>query len=422
MKLPLKSVRSEDRLSNPLWVILPLGGALALSLTGDNTLYASLPSQPSVAGITIGMVGWILGLNRAVRILLNPLAGMLYDRSKRRSIFIFAMCLGVLSTSLYAVVDGFWPLVVARIMWGAAWALLLIGGYTIVFDLTSTSNRGRFTGLFQTFYFLGGAFSVALGGILMDVVGYRTTMWICAGLTGIGTLIAFFFLPETRENISPLPSPTIPTSRFNFRSSFLFNRRILAANFANLIHYFVGNGILMSTLGFALVEFSKHGQSIEFLDVASLTGILLAARRILSILIAPTAGILSDKTGDRWAVSSIGLTLILAGFGLLAFSEGLLLLIIGVIFISIGSGTFNPALTALIGDLSPPERKSAVMGSFTAAADIGSASGPILAYSFITTLSINLVYGVCGLLILTALVALWMGRVLDRKKLKSAGA
>ena len=411
MKPKTGAGRSDDQLINPLWIILPLGSALALSLTGDNTLYASLPVQPSAAGITTGMVGWILGINRVVRVILNPLAGMLYDRNKRRPLFIIAMCLGVLSTSLYAIVDGFWPLVVARVIWGSSWALLLIGGYTIVFDITSKNSRGRFTGFFQTFYFLGGAFSVALGGILIDIVGYRTTMWICAGITGMGTLIALFFLPETRKNNLPPSLPNLSMSIVNFRSSFFFNRKVLAINFANFIYFFVGNGIFMSTLGFALVEFSKRGQSMNFLDMASLTGILLAIWRILSILIAPTAGILSDKTKDRWIFSIIGLTFLFAGFVLLVITDGLLLFITAVILISIGSGTFYPTLAALVGDLSPPEGKSAVMGIFAAAGDIGSAAGPILAYSIITILSINIIYGMCALLILSAIVSLWVGRV-----------
>ena len=396
-------------------VIIPLGLALALSLSGDATLYASLPSQPAIAGITVGMLGWILGINRAVRIILNPLAGLLYDLSRRRPLFVLAMCLGTLSTGMYALVDGFWLLFIARIIWGTAWALILVGGYTIVLDVTTPTNRGRFTGIFQASYFTGGAFGLITGGVLVDQIGYRQTLWICMALTGTGTLIAALFLPETSKNVRSLGGLHLRLARQRSARLAGIGRRILAADYVNLIYYFVGNGVLMSTLGLALSRWVGPETRIGPLGVASLTGLLLASRWVLSILVAPAAGVLSDWRRDRWLLAGLGMTLILGGFAVLTAGNGLEDLMLSVVLVSLGGGALMPTLAALMGDLAPADRKSVTMGTFAAAADIGSAAGPMVAYGLATSLALNWIYGLCAALAITALAALWVVRMADRR-------
>jgi len=63
-----------------------LGIGIAISLLGDATLYTVLP-HPDIStqlGITLSMVGLLLGANRATRLVLNSPVGVLYDRMPRR--------------------------------------------------------------------------------------------------------------------------------------------------------------------------------------------------------------------------------------------------------------------------------------------------------------------------------------------------
>jgi len=93
----------------PAHVLIPLGFAVCTSLFGDLSLYAVLVTQTEVVGLTMAMVGVMLGVNRLVRIPTNPLVGVLADRWGRRKLFLTGMALGVLSTSAYGLVYGFWP-------------------------------------------------------------------------------------------------------------------------------------------------------------------------------------------------------------------------------------------------------------------------------------------------------------------------
>ena len=157
-------------------LLLPLGVALALSLTGDSTLYAVLPNRGEVVGVSLGAVGVLLGANRLVRIPGNPLAGLLNDRLGRRRLFLLGLALGILSTLAYGLVRGFWPMLGARLLWGIAWSLINVGGYTMILDRSSRADRGRMTGFYQMFYLLGLTLSPLVGGALTDALGFQVAV------------------------------------------------------------------------------------------------------------------------------------------------------------------------------------------------------------------------------------------------------
>ena len=186
--------------------MLAIGLATALSLLGDSSLYTILPLNTAEVGVTTVALGALLSANRWVRLLSNNLAGWLADRWARRPVFLLAMAIGTTSTLLYAVANGYWPLLIARIMWGIAWSGIWVVGNAIVLDISDETNRGRLLGLYNVAFSVGAATGSGLGGILNDWLGYRSTVTIEGILTGLGLLIAVLLLPETggfREALIP---------------------------------------------------------------------------------------------------------------------------------------------------------------------------------------------------------------------------
>ena len=107
----------RDQKKSSRFILNVLGIGTAISLLGDATLYTVLP-HPSISaqlGITLSMVGLLLGANRAIRLLLNGPVGILYDCMPRRGLLIAGMSLGAGSSVFYAVGNGFWPLFMGRI-------------------------------------------------------------------------------------------------------------------------------------------------------------------------------------------------------------------------------------------------------------------------------------------------------------------
>jgi len=196
--------------SSTMRVLVPLGVGTALSLLGDSTLYTVLP-KPEIAaqaGVTLTLVGLLLGTNRIVRLIFNPTAGVLYDRLPRRGLLIGSLCIGAISTAMYAAGTGFVPLLIGRILWGAAWSGIWIGGNTVVLDIADEHNRGFLSGQYQTWFFLGVGITAFLGGIFTDAFGFQGGLWLSATLSALAALMWFIFLPETRPASQPASHPS----------------------------------------------------------------------------------------------------------------------------------------------------------------------------------------------------------------------
>jgi DHA1 family multidrug resistance protein-like MFS transporter len=399
-------------------LLLPLGAAVALSLTGDQTLYAVLPHQIGVVGISLGAVGVLLGANRLIRIPGNLLAGALNDRMARRRLFLLGLLLGILSTLCYGLVRGFWPLLVARLLWGTAWALINVTGYNMVLDWSTPADRGRMTGFYQMAFLIGLAFSPLLGGLLTDALGFRPAMRIGAAISAAGLALAFVALPETRPPMAvPQPTSWSGVQRRRLSGSVgawrQVDRRLLRAAYIYLVTFFVNAGVMMSTIGLYLGQ--RWGKSIwaggVLIGVASLAGLMLAMRALLGMLAGPVAGAVSDWLRDRWPVVRFGILLGTIGFVILTLPGRLWTIPVGVALVALSAGGLLTALYALVGDLSSEERQGITVGGLATAGDIGSATGPLVAYALAAVLDLRWVYLICAVILASALVAtLGMGR------------
>jgi MFS family permease len=386
-------------------------------------MYAVLANQTEVLVISLGAVGLLLGANRLIRIPGNLVAGALNDRMGRRRLFLVGLLLGVLSTLSYGLARGFWPLLAGRLLWGCAWSLINVTGYTMVLDWSTPADRGRMTGFYQMAFLLGLTLSPLLGGMLTDALGFRQAVRICAAVSAVGLGVALVALPETRSP-NDAPAQGFRDSVRRWRLAALagvwrrLDRRILRAAYIYLVAFFVNGGVLMSTVGLYLNR--RWGDSIALggvvLGVASLTGLMLALRSALGIVAGPLAGAVSDRTyvrGDhrlrnRWPVVRGGILLGVAGFVVLApplDSLGVWTVVLGVALVALSAGAMIATLAALVGDLAPRDRPGTTMGALATAGDIGSATGPLVAYALAVSLDLRWVYLMCAVALGTALLA-----------------
>ena len=378
-----------------------MGLGTALSLMGDATLYVVLPTHTDEAGISLASVGILLGLNRAVRLLTNGPAGLAYDRWPRRRLFVPSLFLGALSTALYAATRGFWPLMVGRLLWGLAWSGIWVGGATVILDVTTGQDRGRLTGLYQIWFFLGAGFGALAGGVLTDRVGYTATMWIAAGLTALGGLAAWIWLPETRgmRQDDATLRPDWDGPRLGA------NRRLWLAASLQAVNRFVIAGVLMATMGLLVQDRLEAGGAL--LGVATLTGLLTAGRTSLSMVAAPITGAASDRIGSRWRVAAWALAAGAAGMALATRSAPAAILT-GIALAAAASGGIQTLATALTGDLVSQRERGRAIGLLYTAGDLGSAIGPPVAYALLPLLGLTGVYGLCTVLLAAQmLVVLW---------------
>jgi len=394
---------------------LAVGLALAysLALLGDQMLYVFLPSNPGAAGIAAASLGLVLSANRIVRLAANSMGGFLSDRLGRRRPYLLGMMLALASTAGYLFSDSLWPLLVCRALWGIAFALLHVGGIAIMLDHSTDADRGRTMGFYQSLLQLGTLVGLVLSGVLTDLLGYRGTLAIYVPLTALGLGIAIWVLREgdvapphhaTPAAAGAAPLGTLATLR-------RLDRRLLAPAYVCFATHFEGSGVLAATLGMYLKTLaSEPGGGGWLVPVASLTGLLLATRRLAGMIEAPIAGHLLDRFGDRRIVAAAGVLAILAGFVTLAGGRGVALVITGVVLVSVGEGFSQPAVVVWTGDGAPPHLRGVVMGGLSTAGDLGSALGPLVAYALLEAGGLRSAYALGAALALSALLALALVR------------
>lgn len=400
---------------SPSRILTPLGVAVCLSLFGDLTLYTVLVTQLGQVGLTLAAVGVMLGVNRLIRIPGNPLTGALLDRWGRRRVFIFGMLLGVLSTASYGLVRGFWPFLAARLVWGIAWTCINVGGMAMVLDVSTRSNRGRLTGVYNTWLWAGFALAPLVGGFLVDTIDFRPAMLVCAGLTAIGLIVAAVLLPETAQfangNAKRKLQSALSLCENLCRIGGLLreSRELVIVSGLLLITQFAGEGVVLSTISLLLQQ--RFGPTVALgglaLGVASAGGVLLALRSLLAGAVGPLAGHLSDTRTGRWPMIVTSLVVGMAGFGLLfcATSPGAILL--GVALGAASGGAALATLAAQMGDLTPPGREGVVMGGYATVGDIGSMAGPFLAFALLSVVALRWVYLLCAFIFLAGLGLAW---------------
>ena len=139
-------MRNANNGSNVLWLIT---ACTALSLFGDSALYAVLPSQFDRFGLVVLQVGWLLSVNRLVRLPLNIPSGWLMRRFGPKWPLVIGLSLGSLSTLGFGLFRAFWALLACRCLWGVSWALIVVASYSFVFASTEPANRPakQFTGV-----------------------------------------------------------------------------------------------------------------------------------------------------------------------------------------------------------------------------------------------------------------------------------
>ncbi len=388
--------------------ILALGLGTGLSLLGDSTLYTVLP-EPGIAvqvGLTSSLVGIALGLNRLVRIGFNGLAGHLLDTRSRRGLMLGAMAVGVLANLAYALAQDPWLFLAGRVLWGAAWSGIWVGSHAVILEIAPPEQRGRLNGAYQAWFFGGAAAMAFLGGVLVDTLGFRTTLWLSVGSVAAGWLVWWRLLPRPASKVRPTNREAAASEQLSTRTW----RASLPAAIPYFASRFTLAGVLASTtilwLG-SLLDNPSSAWWQGLLPLASLTGAFAGVRTLTSLVGAPAAGRLSDWLGRRWGVIGVTMAAGAVGLGLMGSRE-LGWALPGALLVAICGGATHALAPSLVGDRVTTQQRSRGLGIVFSAGDLGSALGPPFALGALVWFPMSAVYLCCaGLLVSVAAFSVW---------------
>jgi MFS family permease len=368
--VPATTTASEDA------VVVRAAAVLGLVWFGDALIYVVLPLHASAFGISLGLVGVALSLNRIVRIVGYGWVTLLHRRLGLRALTASAAGGAALSTIGYGLALGLLPLLLARLMWGFAYGVLNVT--TTAYAIGDGQGTGRRVGLNRSVSTVGPALALSAGAWLAVVLGPRTVFLV---LGALGLLAVPLALTLPREVAAAAERGHASTTRW--RPSTL-----------NVLFFSISavDGAFAMTLSLLLAG------SLALSSAVLAAGLLLALQRIAVVVLSLIAGPLIDRLGARRLLAPC-VAIVVAG--LLGLAHGVvypsaMAIIVARAFLS----NVGPVLATRERTGSTVER----LAAFATWVDSGLAVGPLVGGFVVARLGLPLLYDALAAVIVGALI------------------
>ena len=161
---------------------------MSLCLFGDALIYIVLPVNAELFGVSLVWVGILLSANRIIRTFTYGWIAHLSEWIGLRNLCIFASCTAVLSTAGYGFLEGGWPLLAARVLWGLSYAGLLL--VTLAYAAQDRAKTGTRVGVSRAVEQIGPLVARTAGTWLAGIVGAKDVFLYLAVGSALILLVA----------------------------------------------------------------------------------------------------------------------------------------------------------------------------------------------------------------------------------------
>ncbi len=325
---------------------------LSLCLFGDALIYIVLPVNAELFGISLAWVGILLAANRIIRTFIYGWVVRLGEWIGLKNLCLLTCFTAVMSTAGYGLLEGELPLLGSRMLWGISYAGLLL--VTLAYAARDRSRTGTRVGISRAVEQVGPLLAMTVGTWLAGVVGAKD-VFIYLAVASACCLPLCFLLPPRSDDGPPTP-PAARPSMFPKPDRF------------DILIFWMGvgiDGVFTLTITIMLAQHT----SVEWAMVGG--GLILSARRISEMVIAPSSGAIADRFGVRLPLIVASLAVIV-GFALVGFGW----LIVGSVAIVLARGALGTLFPAAVAHFAPEGVLQPLARNQTWR-DIGAAAGPL---------------------------------------------
>jgi EmrB/QacA subfamily drug resistance transporter len=156
-----------------------LGVLLTMFLAAlDQTIVA--PALPTIARDLhqFDSVSWVVTAYLLSATATTPILGKLSDLYGRRKVMLSSVVVFILGSIACALAPSMFALICARGLQGAGGGALLSIANTIVADVVSPRERGRYQGYFASVFAIAGVLGPVLGGFFAQYLSWTMIFWI----------------------------------------------------------------------------------------------------------------------------------------------------------------------------------------------------------------------------------------------------
>ena len=170
--------------------------------TITTVISASLKTVADDLGTSTNSLAWaITGPFLALGIG-NPIFGKIGDIHGRRRFFLLGMSVFTIASLGCAVAPSAGVLIALRALAGLGASAATPNGTAIVLDSFGVAERPRALGWFNLFGVGAPAIGLAVGGLMVDALGWRAVFWVYGGISALATLLAVVVVRNTKPGLS----------------------------------------------------------------------------------------------------------------------------------------------------------------------------------------------------------------------------
>jgi MFS family permease len=213
--------------------------------------------------------------------------------------------------------------------------------------------------------------------------------------------VALFLVPETQPG-----KPQVKTSE-KTQQDWMSSLRIFQASLPKSISAFLILMLVSFGVMFAWAFIEPQFMFYVYDNLkwnSSQLGLVMSTYGIAMMVGEFMLSHLSDRFG-RKPVLVVGLALFLAQFIGLAFFRDVPWIVVSFLLAGLGNALYDPALSAHILDITPPEHKARIMGIKSTVGSLGNMLGPALVVLFTPFVSAQGVFLIATIMVLVMTVA-----------------
>jgi MFS family permease len=336
---------------------------MALQMTGFVMILPLFARRFESFGVGVEALGISAMAYALASTVAAPFIGMLADRIGRRPIILLSLAAYILAFSGYLFATSTWLLIVLRGLAGVFTAGLIPAITGSVGDLALEDRRAQWIGIVNGGASIGWIVGPVLGGLLYDQYGYIVPFAVAIMMAIGALLLAVFLIPETYRN----------THSDHAYPSWARGFQALSSPTTFLLLMLISFGVMFA---WAFIEPQFMFYAYEDLSwTSSQLGLVMSTYGVALMFGEFALGQLSDRVG-RKPVLALGLMLFSAQFIGLAIFHNVTWIVMSFILAGLGNALYDPALSAYILDITPPEYKARSMGLKSTVGSLGSLLGP----------------------------------------------
>ncbi|MHA2313769.1 MAG: MFS transporter [Candidatus Hermodarchaeia archaeon] len=345
------------------------------------------------------LMGVVAAASTLPGVLFSLPAGSLSDRLGRRKVLLGSSLVFASAPFLYLVITSWWHLILVRFYHGFATAIFVPVARAAIVD-RYTAKRGERISTFTSATIVGRGIAPFLGGFILSITLWNYRMvYLVVSMVGLAVFLMTLLFLREQDTIPPTPlsdTASIPAPEHGDSESssgwkdIFHNLDIVVVSSTEAAARYV-----CGALEFFLIGYLKNSAQLD----PSLIGIIVGMQFIMTPILSPFLGRLSDRIGRKILIL-VGLTV--SGLPLLIIpyvTSFLPLLAISLTY-GLGFSMIISSTPALVSDLARKETYGLAMGFLATIMDVGQMLGPIITGLIVATFGYSGSFLSLGLILL----------------------